>query len=152
MLISASSNNSPDKTILRQLIARLAEVRVLHEHLLWEAAKAVWPNNWAESCNPSKRTFSNLMQANALVDATLLLVATVHPHHLIEAMDKEGEWWVCRMRVGSLAQSRLVSARHPDLAAVILETLLLAEVPIERQTERRSEFRSRKMSKSALRY
>jgi hypothetical protein len=102
---------------------RLGGVRALREHHVWQAAKSFWPDGSVDARADSRRRFARLMDADALVDAVLTLVAAAVPTRKIEAVTQDAGLWTCRMRIGSASSA--VSVTHPDLAAAMLAAFLL---------------------------
>lgn len=105
------------------LIGRLAEVRVLREHHVWDAAEIVGLDRSGDRSQPRYRKFRALMEADALVDAVLHLAATASPPRLLQAC-AYGDHWICSAR--AVSGRRPSTARHADLAAAMLSSLLLS--------------------------
>lgn len=115
------------------LVGRLAEIRVLREHHVWDAAEIVGLDRSGDRSQPRYRKFRVLMEADALVDAVLHLAATAIPPRLLQA-SAHGERWTCSTRVVSSRRSH--KAEHADLAAAMLASLLLT-FPSRRAPRRR---------------
>src|SRR5262245_40817670 len=81
------------------LADRIAQCRVLREHHVWGAVNALWPDGWREAFGQSRRAFSALIEADAMVDSVLLIVAKATPYRAVEAMTNANGFWTCRTRV-----------------------------------------------------
>jgi hypothetical protein len=68
--------------------------------------------------------FAALMEADALVDATLLLAAQARPPRSLAGIRPDQTTWVCTMRCECGRVGRCFEARHTDLAAALLGALL----------------------------
>lgn len=110
---------------------RLGAVGVLREHHVWQAVKTFLPDDRSDAPAGPRRRFARLMEADALVDAVLLLMASVAPSRFVEAVTRDVGLWTCRVRVGPAAGAPVFSASHTDLAAAMLAAFLftLAEDP-----------------------
>jgi hypothetical protein len=129
----------PDKGEELVLLAdRAGQCRVLREHHVWEAVKALWPDGWQEAFGPSRQAFAALLQEDALVDALLLLVAKAIPRRSVEAMMNENGRWICRIRADSPRGPEVFSATHADPAAAILWSFLLT-IPVRERPAHQAE-------------
>jgi hypothetical protein len=110
-----------DLDVLRD---RILKARILREHHVWEAAKALSTCRHGPERNRSDRRFAALMEADALVDATLLLAAQARPPRSLAGICPDQAAWICTMRCECGGGARCFEARHADLAAALLGALL----------------------------
>ncbi|MBE1207794.1 hypothetical protein [Aminobacter carboxidus] len=103
------------------LADRIAEIRILREHHLWAAAGIFGLDDLDGT---KRRKFRALMDADALLDAVLLLAASAGPPRQVENIGNHAGRWLCSMRYASTGGSRTCAARHADLAAAVLAALL----------------------------
>lgn len=110
---------------LKQLLARIAAVRRLREHHVWEAVRLLrdWPelvpDDW-----PSRR-FRDLMAADALVDAVIHLTTSTEARLCLRTLSHECGVWTCALRYAPQGAGRVTfKARHADLASAILSAFL----------------------------
>jgi hypothetical protein len=85
----------PDLDVLSD---RILKARILREHHLWDAAKALSLCRHGQEPDRSDRRFAALMEADALVDATLLLAAQARPPRSLAGIRPDQTAWVCTMR------------------------------------------------------
>ncbi|PWK72589.1 hypothetical protein [Aminobacter sp. AP02] len=105
------------------LAERVADIRILREHHVWAAADILGLD---ELDDRSRRKFRTLMEADALVDAVLLLAANAEPPRSIETIRNHAGRWVCSTRHAFPGGSRSSTAEHADLAAAVLAALLVS--------------------------
>lgn len=103
------------------LADRLADIRILREHHVWHAAAILDLETFGDRESPLRRRFQSLMDADALLDAVLLLAEACDPPRSIDAIRHQGEHWICAMRGPAACASK---ARHADLAAAVLISFL----------------------------
>lgn len=110
---------------LRHLLVRIATVRRLREHHVWEAVRLLLdrsdlvPDDW-----PSRR-FRDLMAADALVDALIHLTTSTKANLCLRTLSHECGVWTCALRYAAGGAGRVTfKARHPDLASAILSAFL----------------------------
>lgn len=103
------------------LADRVADIRILREHHVWAAAELF---GFDELDATSRRKFRALMEADALLDAVLLLAASARPSRSVENISNKRGHWVCSMRCGTAGNRRTATAEHTDLAAAVLASLL----------------------------
>jgi hypothetical protein len=123
---------------LMLLTDRVGQCRVLREHHVWEAVKALWPDGWQDAFGQSRRAFATLLETNALVDAVRLLVAKATPRRCVEILPNANGRWTCRTRADFPRGPQVFGATHADLAAAILESFLLTipeRAPPDQQKE-----------------
>ncbi|HEV7309855.1 hypothetical protein [Ensifer sp.] len=110
---------------LDALLLRLTAVRRLREHHVWEAVRIVRElPGLAEDDWPSRR-FSDLMAADALVEAVIHLTSTTQAKLCLRTLGHEFGLWTCALRYQPHARGRITfKARHADLAAAILGAFL----------------------------
>ena len=107
---NSNTTAGPDSTDLAGLLDRLPHVGRLLEHQLWEASRAL---SLDRSCRQGRR-FAGLMEAGAMIDAVLLLVAVSKPERSVSAISKIDERWFCAIQVKSARTT--VRADHIDMA------------------------------------
>ncbi|WP_395450564.1 hypothetical protein ACHMW7_12630 [Aminobacter sp. UC22_36] len=103
------------------LADRVADIRILREHHVWAAADIF---DFDDLDDRSRRKFRALMEADALLDAVLLLAASAEPPRSVESISNHAGHWQCRMRYASARCSRSCKSEHADLAAAVLAALL----------------------------
>ncbi|NVD41596.1 hypothetical protein HT585_22265 [Ensifer sp. HO-A22] len=110
---------------LRHLLVRIATVRRLREHHVWEAVRLLQdrpdlvPDDW-----PARR-FRDLMAADALVDAVIHLTTATKAKLCLRTLSHECGVWTCTLRYAPEGPGRVTfKARHADLAAAILSAFL----------------------------
>jgi hypothetical protein len=103
------------------LADRVADIRILREHHVWAAADLFGLNDLDGTM---RRKFRALMEADALLDAVLLLAASAEPPRQVENISNHAGHWVCAMRCAAAGASRSCTAEHADLAAAVLASLL----------------------------
>jgi hypothetical protein len=119
--MDAATTLQPD---LDSLSDRILKASILREHHLWDAAKALSLCPHGGDRDRSDRRFATLMEADALVDATLLLAAQARPPRSLAGVRPDQMAWVCTMRCECGGRGRCSEARHADLAAALLGALL----------------------------
>ncbi|WP_244571315.1 hypothetical protein [Mesorhizobium carmichaelinearum] len=107
----------PNSADLAGLLDRLPHVGRLLEHQLWEAARALS----LDRLSRQGRRFAGLMEAGAMLDAVLLLVALSKPERSVSAISRAGERWFCSIQTTGAGAAK---ADHIDLAAALLSALL----------------------------
>ena len=103
------------------LADRVADIRILREHHVWAAADIFDLDDLDDG---SRRKFRALMEADALLDAVLLLAATAEPPRQVESISNHAGRWACSMLYATTGASRCCTAKHADLAAAVLAALL----------------------------
>ncbi len=103
---------------------RLGGVAMLREHHVWQAVKTFLPDR-SEASTGSRRRFDRLMDADALVDAVLVLMASTVPPRSVESVTRDDGRWTCRVRIGPAAGAPVFSAGQIDLAAAMFAAFLL---------------------------
>lgn len=110
---------------LRHLLVRIATVRRLREHHVWEAVRLLLdrsdlvPDDW-----PSRR-FRDLMAADALVDAVIHLTMATKAKLCLRTLSHECGVWTCALRYAPGGTGRVTfKTRHADLASAILSAFL----------------------------
>ena len=103
------------------LADRVADIRILREHHVWAAADIF---DLDDLDDRSCRKFRALMEADALLDAVLLLAASAAPPRSVESISNHAGHWQCRMRYASVSGSGSCKSEHADLAAAVLAALL----------------------------
>ncbi|GAA2842897.1 hypothetical protein EDC40_102526 [Aminobacter aminovorans] len=107
------------------LVDRVADIRILREHHVWAAADLLGLDGLDdERSRRTRRKFRELMEADALIDALLLLAASAEPSRSVENISNHAGHWVCSMRYTTAGTSRSCTAEHADLAAAVLASLL----------------------------
>lgn len=89
--------NAPD---LALLLDRVKHVGKLLEHQLWQAALDL---SLDKSSRPGRR-FAGLVEAGAMLDATLLLVMLSEPRRSVTDIRKAGDAWACSIQVTGQAR------------------------------------------------
>lgn len=120
---SDRAESGPDA--LKLLLLRIAAVRRLREHHVWEAVRLLqdMPELAAEDW-PSRR-FRELMAADALVDAVIHLTTATEAKLCLRTLSHECGLWTCTLRCAPADAGRLTfKARHADLASAILAAFL----------------------------
>ncbi|NOV19073.1 hypothetical protein E5S70_23830 [Ensifer adhaerens] len=110
---------------LKLLLLRIAAVRRLREHHVWEAVRLVqdMPDLVAEDW-PSRR-FRELMAADALVDAVIQLTTSTKAKLCLRTLSHECSVWTCTLRYAPAGAGRVTfKARHADLATALLTAFL----------------------------
>lgn len=116
--------NAPDLAVL---LDRVTHVGRLLEHQLWEAALDLS----LDKSSRRGRRFAGLVEAGAMLDATLLLVALSKPERSVTCIRKADEKWICIVQViptGTPAKVRKFKAEHMDLSAAVLAALLTSHL------------------------
>lgn len=108
------------------LADRVADIRILREHHVWAAADILGFDDPDDRSLQSRRKFRALMEADALLDAVLLLAASAEPPRSIESIRNHAGHWVCSMRYATTDGSRACKGEHADLAASVLASLLMS--------------------------
>lgn len=124
--------DNPDAPDLALLLDRVKHVGKLLEHQLWEAALDL---SLDKSSRPGRR-FAGLVEAGAMLDATLLLVMLAEPRRSVTDIRKVGDAWACSIQVAGAdtpAKARKFKAQHTDLPAAVLAALLSSH--LERRFE-----------------
>lgn len=124
--------DNPDAPDLALLLDRVKHVGKLLEHQLWEAALDL---SLDKSSRPGRR-FAGLVEAGAMLDATLLLVMLAEPRRSVTDIRKVGDAWACSIQVAGAdapAKARKFKAQHADLPAAVLAALLSSH--LERRFE-----------------
>lgn len=106
------------------LADRVADIRILREHHVWAAADLFGLDGLDDRSRQARRKFRALMEADALLDAVLLLAASAEPPRSVENIANHAGHWVCSMRYATAGASRSCTAEHTDLAAAVLASLL----------------------------
>ena len=117
------ADGGPDA--LKLLLLRIAAVRRLREHHVWEAVRLVqdMPDLVAEDW-PSRR-FRKLMAADALVDAVIQLTTSTEAKLCLRTLSHECGVWTCALRYAPEGAGRVTfRVRHADLASAILSAFL----------------------------
>lgn len=117
---------APDLAILD---GRIAQARILREHHVWEAAKALTLDQPKPGTEPASQRFAALMEADALVDAVLLMVELAKPRRSIGSISHGGKCWACTLRCERDGADHSFEAKHADLAAALLGSLLRSYQP-----------------------
>ena len=118
-----NAEDGPDA--LKLLLLRIAAVRRLREHHIWEAVRLVqaMPDLAAEDW-PSRR-FRDLMAADALVDAVIHLTTSTRAKLCLRTLSYECGLWTCALRYAPEGAGRVTfKARHADLATALLTAFL----------------------------
>ncbi|CAN7199384.1 hypothetical protein [Aminobacter sp. LjRoot7] len=116
------------------LADRVADIRILREHHVWAAAELFGFDDFDAT---RRRKFRALMEADALLDAVLLLAASARPSRSVENISSRAGHWQCCMRHATAGGSRTCTAEHADLAAAVLASLLASfqqPAPARRRT------------------
>lgn len=108
---------------LAPLADRIANARILREHHVWEAARAL---SLDARCGRPGRRFAALMAADALLDAVLLLASRAEPPRSVDVIVNDQGRWSCSMRSDPPQPVRRFKAEHADLAAAVLCSLLMS--------------------------
>ena len=114
---------TPDATDLSSLIDRLIHTRRLLEHQLWEAARSLS----IDRSSTAGRRFAGLIEAGAMLDATLLLVAM--SGRVVSNVVNTSEGWTCTIRSAAVtraAATRSFTSSHADLPASVLASLIFS--------------------------
>lgn len=111
----------PDPVIFAD---RLGAVAMLREYHVWQAVKTFLPDR-SEVPAGARRRFARLMDADALVDAVLVLMASAVPPRSVESVTRDARRWTCIVRVGQASGAPVFSASHIDLAAAMFTAFLL---------------------------
>lgn len=72
------------------LTDRLADVRALREHHVWEAAARLDLDAFDDRSGPFRKRFGVLMDADALLDAVLMLATACEPLRSLKAVRHQG--------------------------------------------------------------
>ncbi|WP_292576040.1 MULTISPECIES: hypothetical protein [unclassified Mesorhizobium] len=107
-----------DDPDIADLLDRLKDVSRLLEHQLWQAASSLA----LDKASAQGRRFGRLVEAGAMLDATLLLAAHAAPGLSVAWAGKAGGRWRCILRTERGA--RRSSSEHGDLPAAVLSALL----------------------------
>ena len=119
--MDAAATLQPD---LGALSDRIVKARILREHHVWEAAKTLLPCRAGQDRDKGDRRFVALMEADALVDAVLLLATQARPRRSLASIHPDQTAWICTMRCECGGAENCFEARHADLAAALLGVLL----------------------------
>ncbi|MFI0847070.1 hypothetical protein [Mesorhizobium sp. IMUNJ 23232] len=120
-------------TDLAGLACRLEGVRVLREHHLWAAASALPLAVGRGSSGRASRRFAELMAADALLEAVLLLIDLAEPKRSVRGMKCRHGLWICVVdRQPGKAGDRF-TAEHTDLAAALLMAFVRSFAPAGRR-------------------
>ncbi|CAN7688568.1 hypothetical protein [Mesorhizobium caraganae] len=113
---------TPDATDLSSLLDRLIHTRRLLEHQLLEAARSLS----IDRSSKAGRRFAGLVEAGAMLDATLLLVAM--SGRAVSNLVTTGEGWTCTIRSNAVtrAATRTFTSSHTDLPAAVLAALIFS--------------------------
>lgn len=121
--VAERAEDGPDA--LKLLLLRIAAVRRLREHHVWEAVRLLRdrpdlvPDDW-----PSRR-FRDLMAADALVDAAIHLTTSTEARLCLRTLSHECGVWTCALRYAPRGAGRVTfKGRHADLASAILFAFL----------------------------
>jgi hypothetical protein len=128
--------NAPDlpASDLEVLLDRVTHVGKLAGHLLWQAARDLALD---KSSRPGRR-FAGLVEAGAMLDATLLLVMQSEPKRSVTDIHLAGNAWACSIQVTgacTLAKTRKFKAEHVDLPAAMLAALLTSHLERPREAQ-----------------
>jgi len=119
------------------LADRVADIRILREHHVWAAADLFGPDGLDDRSRQTRRKFRALMEADALLDAVLLLATNAEPPRSVENISSRAGHWQCCMRHATAGGSHTCTAEHADLAAAVLASLLASfqqPAPARRRT------------------
>lgn len=129
-----ADQSAPDA--FRHLLMRVATVRRVREHHVWEAVRLLGdradlvPGDW-----PSRR-FRDLMAADALVDAVIHLTTSTEAKLCLRTLSHECGVWTCALRYAPQGAGRVTfKGRHADLASAILSAFLQCCRAFPRSTE-----------------
>ncbi len=111
---------TPDAVDLGSLLDRLVHTRRLLEHQLWAAARSL-P---LDRSSTAGRRFAGLVEAGAMLDATLLLVTI--SGRVVSNLITTNEGWTCAVRSKAVTRAAPTSftSSHADLPAAILASLI----------------------------
>jgi hypothetical protein len=120
--------HTPDKNELDALAERITHARILREHHVWEAVRGLSIDVRAGRCDGPWR-FVELMEADAMLDAVMLLTTLPEEGRSIASIRNAGGRWTCTVRSPPGAGRKtagMARAEHTDLAAAILTSFILS--------------------------
>lgn len=124
----------PDESEIATLAERIVHARILREHHVWEAVRCLSIDTRDRRSGTARR-FVERMEADALLDAAMLLVMLSVQERTIDGIGHAGGCWTCsigRPAAGKQAPARATSAKHADQAAAIVLSLILSHLPSRR--------------------
>ena len=119
-----------DENELGALAERIAHARILREHHVWEAVRGLSIDVRGGRCDGPWR-FVELMEADAMLDAVMLLTTLPEEGRSIASIRNAGGRWTCTVRCPPGAGRKTAGtarAEHADLAAAILTSFILSHV------------------------
>ncbi len=110
---------------LKLLLVRIATVRRLREHHVWEAVRLLRDGTDLAPFDWPSRRFRELMAADALVDAIIHLTTSTRAKLCLRTLSHECGIWTCTLRYAPEGAGRVTfKGRHADLASAILAAFL----------------------------
>lgn len=106
---------------LSSLLERLTHARRLLDHQLWEAARSLS----IDKSSPEGRRFACLVDADATLDAAMLLVAV--SSRSVVSLGNTGGHWTCTVQPTTPlagAATKRFRMEHADLPAAVLASLI----------------------------
>lgn len=101
-----------------ELHALISNAPRLREHHLWLCAKVIGAEA-LEHGQPLRRRLAKLAEAEALIEAALLLASEASPGTSLASVRRRGRLWTCRMTCNQRGTLREVGC-HTDLAAALM--------------------------------
>lgn len=120
-------------TDLAGLAWRLEGVRVLREHHVWAAASALPLAVGRGSSGRASRRFAELMAADALLEAVLLLLDLAEPKRSVRSMKCHDGIWACVVERQPGRPGDRFMAEHADVAAAVLIAFVRSCIPARRR-------------------
>ena len=108
-----------------QLHALISNAPRLREHHLWLCAK-IFGAEALEHGRPLRRRLVELVEAEALIEAALLLASEASPGTSLESVRRSDPSWTCRMSCERGGKNQHKVGRHADLAAAVMIACLQA--------------------------
>lgn len=118
---------------LQMFYSRLARLRILREHHLWESVRLLFLD-LSDAPAGARRRLDVLFSSDAMLDAVMLLAALSAPRRYVNRIDSQHRFRSCSIRVQAQAGAAFRSA-HQDLAAAVHGSLILSylQSPISRR-------------------
>lgn len=119
-----------------ELHVLIGKARRLHEHHVWMCARLI-AGETRYHAHPLRRRLFTLVNAEALIEATLLIAARATPPISVDSIRRSDGAWMARVNYRQCGKRR-ETARHVDLAAALMLACLQAHRRARRQSTRSS--------------
>jgi hypothetical protein len=130
----------PEATDLGVLLERIGHVPKLREHHVWEATRCL-------GIHDLPKRFTVLIEADAMLDAAMLMVALSQPRRVVTGLRYTREHWRCDVQATALPsrrRPRSFTAEHADAAAATLSALISSHLKFHQKSGHETVFRSGK--------